>query len=165
MNKKNKILSDTNLRKLKFKNKSKRIVLCHGVFDVLHIGHINYFKEAKKFGDILVVSITDDKFVNKGPGRPAFSISNRVRFLKEINCIDFIFVSKFKTSENVILNLKPNYYCKGGDYPYKKVNIDKNLEREIKALKKIKGKFKTIKKPMFSSSKIINDNKFQNFNS
>ena len=49
-----------------------KIVLCHGVFDLLHIGHIKYLEEAKTFGDILVVSLTPDNFVNKGPGRPVF---------------------------------------------------------------------------------------------
>ena len=49
------------------------IVHCHGVFDLLHIGHIKYFQEAKSMGDVLVVTITQDRFVNKGPGRPAFN--------------------------------------------------------------------------------------------
>ena len=51
----------------------KRIVHCHGVFDLLHIGHIRYFEQAKKMGDILVVTITPDRYVNKGPHRPVFS--------------------------------------------------------------------------------------------
>ena len=50
----------------KLKAKGKKVVLCHGVFDLLHIGHINHFKEAKFFGDVLVVSLTSDLFVNKG---------------------------------------------------------------------------------------------------
>ena len=50
------------LKKLK-----KKIVLCHGVFDLVQSGHIMYFQEAKKRGDILIVSVTEDKFVNKGP--------------------------------------------------------------------------------------------------
>src|SRR5580658_1034700 len=50
----------------------RKIVLCHGVFDLFHIGHLRHLKSASEFGDILVVSITGDKFVNKGPDRPAF---------------------------------------------------------------------------------------------
>ena len=53
--------------------KGKKIILCHGVFDLLHIGHIKHFKEAKNFGDILVVTLTPDQFVNKGPNRPFFN--------------------------------------------------------------------------------------------
>ena len=51
----------------------KRVVLCHGVFDLLHIGHIRYFNQAKKHGDILVVTVTPDRFVNKGPGQTGIS--------------------------------------------------------------------------------------------
>ena len=43
---------------------SKKIILCHGVFDAIHAGHIDYFNSSKKLGDILVVSLTEDNFVN-----------------------------------------------------------------------------------------------------
>ena len=59
----NKVLNIKSLKKLKERYKRKKIVLCHGVFDLLHVGHINYFQSAKKLGDILIVSITEDKFV------------------------------------------------------------------------------------------------------
>jgi rfaE bifunctional protein kinase chain/domain/rfaE bifunctional protein nucleotidyltransferase chain/domain len=158
----NKILDLKSLKTIRNKFKKKKIVLCHGVFDLLHVGHINYFKAARKFGDILIVSLTDDKFVNKGPGRPAFSISNRIKFLLEINCVDYVCVSSYDTAEKVILNLKPNFYCKGGEYTLKKIKFDKNLKTELTALKSTKGKFKTINQVSFSSSKFINDNAFQN---
>ena len=68
-----KITLPENLKKIitKLKVRKKKIVLCHGVFDLLHVGHINHFQTAKSYGDILVVSVTSDKYVNKGPGRPA----------------------------------------------------------------------------------------------
>ena len=67
------ILDKNNLYCLNQLRKKKKIVLCHGVFDVLHYGHVAHLNTAKNFGDILVVSITDDVFVNKGPDRPIFS--------------------------------------------------------------------------------------------
>jgi len=158
---KSKYLEFKHLKKIKQQYRKKKIVLCHGVFDLLHIGHINYFKEAKSLGDILVVSVTDDKFVNKGPGRPAFVIANRIKFLQEINCINYVCISSFKTAENIILNLKPNFYCKGEDYSLSQIKFDANLKKEITAVKSFGGKFKTIKQPSFSSSKIINDNSYQ----
>jgi len=163
---KNKILDIQNLKKLKNRFKGKKIVLCHGVFDLLHVGHISYFKSAKKLGSILVVSVTHDKFVNKGPGRPAFSINNRLKFLQVIDCIDYLFVSNDATAEKVIKNLKPNFYCKGNDYSSDQPEIknDKNLKKEINALRLIKGKFKIIKEISFSSSQFINENSLQNFN-
>ena len=165
MSKINKILDLKSLRIIRNRFKKKKIVLCHGVFDLLHVGHINYFKAARNLGDTLVVSLTDDKYVNKGPGRPAFSINNRIKFLKEINCIDHVYISASDTAENVIINLKPHFYCKGSEYTFKGAQFDRNLKKEIRALKSIKGKFKTINQPSYSSSKFINDNDFQNLNS
>jgi len=161
---KNKILDLKGLKKIRKKFVTKKIILCHGVFDLLHVGHINYFKASKKHGDILVVSVTADKFVGKGPGRPAFSINNRLKFLHEIDCIDYLYLSNDLTSEKVIKNLKPNFYCKGKDYSNIKSKGDKNLKKEIDALKSTKGKFKIIKEISFSSSKFINENSLQNFN-
>ena len=88
----NKILLVDELKKvvLKLKQKGKKIVLCHGVFDLLHIGHIDYFKEAKSKGDKLIVSVTSDEFVNKGPGRPAFSTDHRLEALAELESVDFV---------------------------------------------------------------------------
>ena len=160
---KNKILNLKKLKAVRNKFKSKKIVLCHGVFDLLHVGHIDYFKSAKKYGNILVVSTTHDKFVNKGPGRPAFSIDNRLKFLQEINCIDYIYVSNDFTAEKVIENLQPNFYCKGNDYSKGQIKFDKNLIKEVKALKINKGKFKIINEENFSSSQFINEHNFQNF--
>ena len=157
-----KILDYNQLKLLKKKYKNKKIVLCHGVFDLLHIGHINYFNSAKKLGNILVVSVTDDQYVNKGPGRPAFKIKNRLGFLNEINCINFICISSAPTAEKIIKNLKPNIYCKGVDYTGISRKKDKNLNLEIKALKSIGGKYSIIKAESFSSSKTINDNGLQN---
>ena len=51
---------------------SQRIVHCHGVFDVLHVGHLRHFEQARRHGDLLVVTLTPDRFVNKGANRPAF---------------------------------------------------------------------------------------------
>lgn len=159
-----KLLDDSSLKKIKAQFK-KKIVLCHGVFDLLHIGHINYFHAAKKKGDILVVSVTSDKYVNKGPGRPAFTITERLKFLNEINSIDFICISNAYTSEKIIKTLRPNFYCKGPDYfKFKNNKKDLNLHKELVALRSVKGKFIILNETSFSSSKFINRNQLQNLN-
>jgi len=163
MSAKNKILDLKKLETIRGKFAKNQIVLCHGVFDLLHVGHIDYFKAAKKYGNILVVSVTNDNFVNKGPGRPAFSINNRIKFLQEIECIDYLHISNDLTAEKVINNLKPNYYCKGIDYSKSHAKRDKNLKKEVNVLKKVKGKFKIINEVSFSSSQFINENDLQNF--
>ena len=74
----------------KLKSKKKKIVLCHGVFDLLHIGHIKHFEQSKSFGDILIVSITKDQFINKGPNRPAFNEQLRSKTLASLSVIDYV---------------------------------------------------------------------------
>ena len=140
-----------------FKKKKKKIVMCHGVFDVIHSGHIEYFKQAKSLGDILVVSVTTDKFVNKGPFRPINSTKDRINVLKNLSMIDFVIQSDHQTAEKNIDDFKPDIYCKGPDY-IKKKNKDINLKKELKILKKNKGKFITVKHIKKSSNKIIKSN-------
>ena len=141
--------------------KNKKVVLCHGVFDLLHLGHIKYFKSAKKFGDVLVVSVTSDRFVNKGPGRPVFNLKQRTQFLSEINCIDYVCVSEDSTAVKIINKIKPNFYCKGPDYSYRQIKTDINLKEEIYATEKNFGKFISMNEQSFSSSKLINLHEMQ----
>ena len=106
------------LRKIseKIKKNKKKIVLCHGVFDILHIGHVLHFEQAKKMGDVLIVSITGDKFVNKGPNRPMFSDLLRAKFISNLSIVDHVFINQEITSENIIHTIKPSLYVKGPDY-------------------------------------------------
>ena len=77
----NKIVQFSHLSELRARLRGQKIVQCHGVFDVIHAGHLAYFEAAKKFGDVLVVTITADEYVNKGPGRPFFSQELRAEML------------------------------------------------------------------------------------
>ena len=126
-----------NLKELKFlseKFKYKKIVLCHGVFDLLHIGHINHFKEAKNLGDILVVSITADNFVNKGPGRPSFNSEQRSHAIIALENVDYVFVNNSVTATDVIKNLKPKIFCKGKDYKDNDLDYTNQIIDEKKLL-------------------------------
>lgn len=138
------------------KLKNKRIVLCHGVFDILHLGHIEHFKSAKALGDILVVTITTDKFVKKGPNRPFFSIEERMKTLEAIDQIDYIAPSNFDNAKFVLEKIKPNIYCKGKDYKKTKNDYTRQITEEINVVKKNGGKVAFTKDRLYSSSKIIN---------
>ena len=125
MNKKDKIKF---LKELKIiRSKNKKIVLCHGVFDLVHLGHINHFKTAKSYGDFLIVSITADKFIKKGPGRPLFDHNQRIEFLNQINLVDKVILSEKSSAEDVIKFIKPDFYVKGPDYIENKKDKKKNL--------------------------------------
>ena len=78
-----KILNEKNIKIELKKLKGRSIGLCHGVFDVVHFGHILHFRSAKKFSDILIVSITKSNFINKGPGKPLFDDYQRLSFLNQ----------------------------------------------------------------------------------
>jgi len=94
----------------------KIIVLCDGVFDVLHPGHIAHLREARSHGDILVVALATDDWVRKGPDRPMFGYKMRESALNElVNLVDYIFPCDAHIN-NVIPYLKPNIYAKGHDY-------------------------------------------------
>lgn len=95
------------------KRSGKRIVHCHGVFDLLHIGHIKHLEAARRFGDILVVTLTPDRFVNKGPHRPAFPEGLRAEALASIQSVDYVAVNQWPTAVEAIRLLKPDLYVKG----------------------------------------------------
>ena len=138
------------------KLKGKKIVLCHGVFDLLHIGHIKHFKEAKKFGDVLVVTLTPDVHVNKGPDRPAFNEKLRLEGIASLDTVDYVALNSTPTAVNVIKKIKPNLYCKGPDYKNHQNDISGEIKNEINAIKKINGKVVYTSDITFSSTKLIN---------
>lgn len=145
------------------KNKGKKIVHCHGVFDILHIGHIKHFKSAKSHGDFLIVSITSDQYVKKGPGRPRFSHNLRAEVIASLENVDAVFINNYQTPINLIKSIKPNIYFKGPDYKILKNDKTKNIIKEVKAIKSVGGKILFSNDEVFSSSNIINRN-FSLFN-
>ena len=105
---KQKIQSIENLKNivLKEKKKGKKIVLCHGVFDLLHVGHIKHLERSKKLGDILIVSVTPNRFVNKGPKKPAFDQKLRLDALAALNVVNFVALSDNPTAVEIIKTIE-----------------------------------------------------------
>jgi len=90
------------------------IVLCHGVFDLLHLGHIRHLEEARSFGDKLIVSVVPDKFAVKRV--PIFNETERMAMLNSLKCVDGVFLCGAPGPELLIKFLNPNVYVRGGDY-------------------------------------------------
>jgi rfaE bifunctional protein nucleotidyltransferase chain/domain len=155
MNKK--IIAFKDLSKIKSKFKNKKIVHCHGVFDLFHNGHLKYLNSAKKYGDILVVSVTSDKYVNKGPGRPRFNENDRALMLSSLSVVDFVVINNGPLAVNVISKLKPDFYVKGKDYTNKKKDLTKGIYKEERELKKINGKLIFTNDELNSSTVLINE--------
>ena len=156
---KQKIYSLNNLSKKIFseKKKFKKIVLCHGVYDLLHIGHIKHLKKAKEYGDKLIVTLTSDRFVNKGPGKPIFNHSLRSEAIAALETVDYVAINDSPTAINAITLLKPDIYCKGKDYKKFDNDISGEIKNEINAIKKIKGSIVFTEELTFSSSRLINN--------
>ena len=140
----------------KFQKIKKKIVLCHGVFDLLHYGHIKHFEQAKTKGDLLVVTVTPNRFVNKGPLRPIFNLQKRMESIAALNCVDYVCPNDFPDARTPINKLKPSIYCKGKDYLDNKEDITGMIKAEIKELKKNGGKVFYTNTEQHSSSNIIN---------
>ncbi len=156
---KKKILSDLNEARSVIKNlkkNKKKIIHCHGVFDVIHLGHINHFKKSKSLGNILIVSVTSDEYVNKGPNRPIFSLDVRMELLSNLEFIDYVCPSFHKSAVPAINSIKPNIYCKGRDYKDNNSDISGQIKQETKSLKSFGGKIFYTEDEILSSSKIIN---------
>ena len=113
-----KILSlvDLTRKSAQLRKEGKRVILCHGTFDLMHTGHIRYLKSAREKGDVLFVTVTADEFVNKGPGRPVFSQELRMENLGHLNFVDYVAVNHAPTAVNVLSDVKPHAYVKGPDY-------------------------------------------------
>lgn len=140
----------------KEKAKGKRIVLCHGVFDLLHLGHIRHFQEAKTFGDILVVTVTPDRYVNRGPGRPVFSEELRAEAIAAIEAVDFVAVNKWPIAVETIKLLHPDFYVKGPDYKDESNDLTGNIGIEEEAVKAVGGEIRFTSDITFSSTKLLN---------
>lgn len=139
------------------KRAGKKVVQCHGVFDLLHPGHIQHFQSAKKFGDVLIVSITADKYVRRGPGRPVFNENIRAEVLAALEVVDYVSIIHEPTAIAFIKRVRPGYYAKGPDYRAKDQDITGKIYDEERAIKSVGGKLIFTDDVTYSSSKLIND--------
>lgn len=105
------------------KRSGKKIVFTNGCFDILHFGHISYLREAKSYGDILVVGLNSNKSVRrlKGDSRPINDENDRAQILRELECVDFVIIFDEDTPLNLISKIEPDILVKGADYKGKEV--------------------------------------------
>lgn len=138
------------------RQQGRKVALCHGVFDLLHPGHISHLKEARGFGEKLVVTVTPDRYVNKGPGRPVFSERLRLETLSELECVDYVALSECPTAVEIIRKLKPDIYVKGKEYESASSDVTGNITREEDAVRSVGGVLRFTNGQVFSSSHLIN---------
>lgn len=134
----------------------RKLVQCHGTFDLIHPGHIVHFEEAKALGDLLVVTITGEKFVNKGPGRPYFNDQLRSRWIAALACVDFVVVIPHAAAVEAIQCVRPHYYCKGREYADPMNDLTGNICDDIDTVHAHGGEMRYLGSILFSSTKLLN---------
>lgn len=132
------------------------VVLAHGTFDLLHLGHVKHLEAAKHEGQILVVTITADEHVHKGPGRPIFSHFMRAEMLASLECVDYVGINHAPSSENVLQALRPSIYVKGSDYINPDDDVTGKIVAECQMVEKHGGRVVFTNEITLSSSSLIN---------
>lgn len=138
------------------KAQGKKIVQCHGQFDLLHIGHIWHLKEAKANGDVLVVTVTPDRFVNKGPHRPVFAQELRAEQLAALEFVDYVAVDTWPDAVAAIKAVVPDFYVKGPDYKRAEDDRTGKINDEEAAVQAVGGVIVFTETKTFSASTLIN---------
>ncbi len=136
----------------------KKVVQCHGTFDFVHPGHIYHLEEAKELGDVLVVTITGEGFVNKGPGRPYFNDQLRSKSLAALECVDYVVVVPHPAAVEAIECVRPHVYCKGREYADAGNDVTGNIVDDVRTVEKFGGQVRYLGSVVFSSTKLINNN-------
>lgn len=128
------------------------IVLAHGCFDCLHIGHFRHLKAAKRLGTKLVVLATADEHVGKGPGRPVHSVDERVECLMGLRYVDYALANVWWSGERVIELLRPDIFAKG---PEAKEKPTEGMLKELDAIHRVGGKMAYVGEVLSSSTGLL----------
>jgi rfaE bifunctional protein nucleotidyltransferase chain/domain len=141
---------------LRHQRLGRTVVHCHGVFDLLHIGHIRHFQAAKKFGHILVVTVTPDRYVNKGPHRPVFPEALRAEAIASLDGVDYVAINKWPTAVEALELIRPDVYAKGSDYSNASTDHTGGITHERSAVEAAGGRVVFTDEITFSSSSLLN---------
>jgi rfaE bifunctional protein nucleotidyltransferase chain/domain len=136
------------------KAKGKTVVHCHGCFDLMHPGHIKYFQASKDMGDVLIVTVTPDIYVDKGPGRPIFNQDLRAESIAALECVDYVAINRWPTAEETLRLIKPNIYVKGQEFEKLEDKTGK-IQREAGVVKEVGAKLQFTHEIVFSSTELL----------
>ncbi len=138
----------------RLRGEGKTVALCHGCFDLLHLGHIKHLQMARAVADYLCVTISPDRFVDKGPNRPFFTETLRAEALAALECVDFVGINEWPTAEETLRTLRPTYYVKGQEFAGLQDKTGK-LQRELVAAEESGVALRFTHEIVYSSTKLI----------
>lgn len=123
----------------KIKNNGGKIVFTNGCFDIIHIGHTRYLKEAKDLGDVLIVGLNSDRSVSAiKPGRPVNLQDHRAEVLASLEMVDYVVLFDEETPYELIRLIRPDVLVKGGDWKKEDI-VGSDIAKETLSLPFIKG--------------------------
>lgn len=138
------------------RSSGQTVVQAHGTFDLLHLGHVRHLESARKLGDLLVVTVTADRFVNKGPGRPVFSAELRAEMLATLEYVDWVAINDDPDAVSAIECIRPSVYVKGQDYQNPDGDVTGKITLERQAVEAHGGRIQFTDEVTFSSTELIN---------
>ena len=139
------------------RNEGKTIAHCHGAFDLLHPGHVRHLQAAKEMADVLVVTLTEDRFIRKGPGRPVFNERLRAETLAALSAVDYVATSPWPTAVETIEKLKPHLYVKGQEYRNLNSDVTGAIVEERRVVERCGGRLTFTDEIQFSSTRLLNE--------
>jgi rfaE bifunctional protein nucleotidyltransferase chain/domain len=140
----------------KFRTAGLAVVQAHGTFDLLHLGHVRHLEAARALGDVLVVTITADRYVNKGPGRPVFTEALRAEMLAALHFVTYVAIAEAPDAIDAIEAIRPNVYAKGNDYQNPDGDVTGKITLERHTVEAYGGSIRFTDEMTFSSTELIN---------
>ncbi|MBC7327964.1 D-glycero-beta-D-manno-heptose 1-phosphate adenylyltransferase [bacterium] len=131
------------------RRQGKKIAFTNGCFDIIHLGHIRYLREAKSKGDVLIVGLNSDESVRKikGDKRPILPEEERAEILASLNMVDFVVIFNELVPDELIKIVKPDVHIKGGDYSapdeLPEAELVRSLGGEVHIAQAVEGKSTT----------------------
>ncbi len=121
-----KTLGELAVLRARMDSRGQKLVFTNGCFDLLHAGHVRYLQAARALGDALVVALNGDESVRalKGEGRPINEERDRAEVLAALACVDFVTIFQAPRVTDLVLEIKPHLYAKGGDYTVDSLDPD-----------------------------------------
>lgn len=140
------------------KKSGKKVVQSHGCFDLLHLGHVKHLEAARAKGDLLIVTLTGDKYVNKGPSRPVFPEQQRAEMMASLGVVDYVAINQHLDAVPAIKKIQPSFYAKGQDYINPQGDVTGKITEERLAVESVGGSIVFTEEMTFSSTELINRN-------
>jgi rfaE bifunctional protein nucleotidyltransferase chain/domain len=134
----------------------RTVVQAHGTFDLLHLGHVRHLESARALGDVLIVTLTADRFVNKGPGRPVFGEGFRAEMLASLHHVDWVAITDAPDAVGALELIGPSIYVKGQEYENADDDVTGKITLERHAVEARGGRIHFTDQIVFSSTELIN---------